>query len=243
MATKGKEWMKTRSDVFDFFTARNLFKLSSDGHFNDPDSISPVKIGKESNVFLAKKGDDKVILKIYRLETCDFNRMYDYIRFDPRYYNLKRNRRHVILTWVQKEFRNLHLARDAGVRVPTPYVYLNNILVMEFIGDELPARQLKDLYPKNPEAFAKKLIYEVKKLYKAGLIHGDLSSFNILNFNEEPVLIDFSQTTTLENTNAKDYLKRDIQNVVAFFKKCDLFLNEEKLWKEITGKKSGRAYL
>src|SRR3989338_7006656 len=233
MATKGKEWMKTRGDVFDHFTERTLFKLSSQGHFDNPELLSPVKIGKESNVFLAKKGTEKIILKIYRLETCDFNRMYDYIRFDPRYRSVNKNRRQVILTWVQKEYRNLLLAREAKVQVPTPYGYTNNVLVMECIGKDKPASQLKDAFPKDPNNFAKKIIQEMKKLHDANLVHGDLSSFNILNDKESPVLIDFSQSTTLENQHAEDYLRRYIKNIVQFFKKCNLTLDPEKVFNQI----------
>ncbi|MBS3128589.1 serine protein kinase RIO [Candidatus Woesearchaeota archaeon] len=238
MATKGKEWMKTRGDVFDHFTLRTLFKLSSQGHFDDPDQLSPFKIGKESNVFLAKKNNELRILKIYRLETCDFNRMYDYIKFDPRYKSVQRNKRQVILTWVQKEYRNLLLAREAHVHVPTPFAYAHNVLVMECIGKEKPAHQLKDYYPQQPKLFAQKIIEEMKKLYQANLVHGDLSSFNILNDAQTPVLIDFSQSTTLENQHAQDYLKRDIKNIVYFFKKCELILDPEKIYTEITNKKT-----
>ena len=77
--TKAK--FKTYKNVFDNFTDRNIFKLASQGHFDYLES--PLFIGKESNVFTAVKDNKRVIVKIYRLETCDFNRMYDYIKYDP----------------------------------------------------------------------------------------------------------------------------------------------------------------
>ena len=133
MAKITKEKFKTYKGVFDNFTLRTLFKLSTQGYFDDMESLSPVFIGKDSNVFSAKRGKEKVIVKIYRLENCDFNRMFDYIRYDPRYIGLQRQRRKVIFSWVQREYRNLLKAREAGVRVPTPMAFLNNVLIEEFI--------------------------------------------------------------------------------------------------------------
>ena len=92
MAKTTKEKFKTYGNVFDNFTLRNLFNLSSKGFFEE-DSLSPVSIGKEANVFSAKCKDGKVILKIYRLETCDFNQMYKYIRNDPRFLGKSREER------------------------------------------------------------------------------------------------------------------------------------------------------
>ena len=59
----------------------------------------------------------------------------------------------------------------------------------------------------------------MKKLYQKGLIHGDLSQFNILNYNEDPIFIDFSQATTTEASNAEELLKRDIKNICHYFHK------------------------
>ena len=112
-----REKFKSMHNVFDEFTNRAIFKLISQGHFDGLQS--PISIGKEANIFTALKGDRKVIVKIYRLETCDFNKMYDYIKEDPRYVNLKGKKRKIIFAWVQREFRNLLIARQASVNVPT----------------------------------------------------------------------------------------------------------------------------
>ena len=88
MAKITREKFKTWGNVFDQFTLRNLFELGSKGHFLE--LKSPISIGKEANVFSAETKDKGLIVaKIYRLETCDFNRMYDYIKYDARYLNLK----------------------------------------------------------------------------------------------------------------------------------------------------------
>ncbi|MBW2982407.1 serine protein kinase RIO [Candidatus Woesearchaeota archaeon] len=231
MAKISKEKWKVWGNVFDEFTFRTLFKLASQGHFEK--LKSPISIGKESNIFSAKKENETIIIKIYRLETCDFNRMYDYIKYDPRYVNVKTKKRKIVFAWTQREFRNLLKAREAGVNVPRPITFLNNILCLEFIGDKEAAPKLKDKIPKNKKLFFEKIIKNVQKLYKADLIHADLSQFNILNFREEPVFIDFSQCTLTRNPRAEEFLKRDIKNICNFFNKIGLNINEEKVLKKI----------
>ncbi len=228
-----KEKFKTYKGVFDLFTEETLHRLIGKQLFDGLES--PIFIGKESNVFTSLKNSEKRIVKIYRLETCNFNRMYDYLKYDFRFQNLKKQKRKVILTWVQREYRNLLVARDAGVKVPTPLAVLNNVLVLEFIGDRNPAPQLKDAGPKNPKKFFKQVIEEIKRLYKAKLVHADLSQFNILNHNEMPVLIDFSQATILDNPRAKEYLERDIRNICHFFVKVGIKANPDKVLKEVKG--------
>ena len=228
MAKMSYERWKTWGNVFDQFTIRNLFKLSSQGHFIGLDS--PVSIGKEANIFTAIREDgSKVIVKIYRLETANFNKMFSYLKTDPRYYNIRRQKRQVIFTWAQREYRNLMKARLAHVTVPTPIANKDNILVLEHIGKDKPAPQLKDLPPKNNKKFIKEVLENVKKLYQAGLIHADLSEFNILNDNDTPVLIDFSQCTSTDDPHAEEYLKRDTKNIVRFSSKQGVNLTEEEI--------------
>lgn len=234
--SKPKEAFKTWGGVFDEFTHRTVYKLITRGHFYGLES--PLSIGKESNVFTAlKKDGTRLAVKIYRLETCDFNRMYDYIKYDPRYPKLKKGKRNIVFSWVQREYRNLFKARQAQVSVPTPIAFLNNVLVLELIGNNnLPAPKLKDKIPKNPTDFLGQITQNMKRLYKAGIVHSDLSAFNILNNSEKPVLIDFSQGTTLESPTAEEYLDRDILNVSNFFRKTGIMPNEPKIKKAITGK-------
>ena len=240
MATYPREEFKTFKDVFDQFAEKNLWTLIRKGVIEG--LIGPVSIGKEANVFTARsKEHGTVIVKIYRLSTCDFNRMYSFIRTDPRFPKTNRNRRKVVFAWAHREYRNLLKAREAGVRVPTPIAQLFNILVMTMIGDEQPASKAKDALPANPEAFIKDIVQQMHKLFKAGLIHGDLSPFNILNHHEKPVLIDMSQSTTLDDPNAKEYLQRDLKNIAAFAKKLGVALTTEELEKRIraSSNKSG----
>jgi len=232
MGTVQKEKYKTMNAVFDLFTEKNLFKLISEGYIEG--LHSPLSIGKESNVFTAKKDDETRIVKIYRLQTCDFNRMYDYIKADPRYAGLTNRRREVIFAWAHREYRNLLKAREAEVRVPTPYTVMQNILIMEFIGDdEGAAQKLKNAVPKDPEKFFKDVIEQMRRLYKAGIVHADLSAFNILNWQEKPVLIDMSQSTPLDNPNSTEFLKRDIRNICIFFRKYGVEADEEAVLKKV----------
>ncbi len=216
-----REKFKTYNNVFDQFTLRNLFKLSSEGFFEDLKST--IALGKEANIFTAEKKDGElVIVKIYRLENCNFNKMFDYIKQDPRYQTLSNKKREIVFSWTQREFRNLMKAREV-IRVPSPYKVKDNIIVMEMIGDNEPTNELKNSIPNNPKKFFDELIDDITKLYKAGLVHGDLSQFNILNFNEKPVMIDFSQATTVRNPSSEELLERDIKNIVSFFNsKCGL---------------------
>ncbi|MFT4303171.1 MAG: serine protein kinase RIO [Candidatus Woesearchaeota archaeon] len=217
MAKITRERYKTYNNVFDQFTHRNLFKLASEGFFED--LKSSVALGKEANIFTAEKKDGRlVIVKIYRLEGCNFNKMFDYIKQDPRYEGLNKKRREIIFAWTQREFRNLLKAREV-IRVPTPLKVKDNILVMEMIGDDDVAPELKNKEPENPKKFFSKIIENIAKLYSQGLVHGDLSHFNILNNNDEPVFIDFSQATLTDNQQVDELLERDVINIVNYFNK------------------------
>ena len=204
---------KTRNNVFDAFTERNLFQLASRGLF-DEETLSPVKIGKEANIFRATSEKGYVIIKIYRLETCDFNRMYEYLVVDPRYGSLTKKRRETIFTWCRREYANLFKAREAGIPVPAVYANRANILVMESIGGERPAPQLKDVEPEDPKRMGDTIISMLTRLWcDAKLSHGDLSRFNILIDRDEPVFIDFSQAVPLDAPNARELLERDARNL------------------------------
>ena len=232
MAKITKEKFKTYEGVFDAFTNKNIFKLISQGHFEG--LKSPISIGKEANVFSAiTKDNEQVAIKIYRLETCDFNRMYEYIKHDSRFMHITKQRRKVIFAWAKREFTNLIKIRQLGIRVPKPITVLNNVLVMEFIGNKEPAPKLKDSVPKDPDKLFKKIVDYMKKLNTNNYVHSDLSEFNILNYNNEPVFIDVSQATTLENQQTKEFRERDIKNMARFFNKYSDKIKEEDIKKEL----------
>lgn len=230
---KGREEWKIYKNVFDSFTERAIFNLSNQGYFEE--LIQPIALGKEANVFLANRNDGTfVAVKIYRLENCNFNKMYTYIRSDPRFDGLENQKRKVVFTWVQREYRNLLVSRKK-VRVPSPIIFKDNIIVMDFIGFEKEsAPMLKDSFPKEPEKFLEKIIEGIEGLLETGIVHGDLSDFNILNFDEEPVFIDFSQGTVLKDRSAEELLLRDLKNVYRAFRRIKI--DEEKITERILKK-------
>ena len=224
-----QERFKTVKGVFDEFTNRSLFELQSRGCFDE--LVSPLAVGKESNVFIAKKGKDKIIVKIYNMQNTNFKRMFDYIGKDPRYEFLKKQRRQIILSWTQREYKNLMKAERAKISSPKPLAWKNNVLVEEFIGNAEAAPPLKNSYPKDAKKFFDLVVKNMKRLYDAGLIHGDLSSFNILN--HKPCFIDFSQATLVKTPNSEELLERDVKNIVRFFGKLGVKAEVEEVLEKI----------
>ena len=244
MRKSPREAFKVYKNVFDGFTIRILFKLISQGHFEG--LVGPISIGKESNVFSAEQKDKTlVITKIYRLESCDFNRMYEYIRTDPRFMHIKRQRRKVIFAWAQREYRNLLIAREADIRVPLPITVMQNVLVLEFIGNQETgdaAPKLKDAYPDDPKAFMAILLEYVRRLYAVGYTHGDLSEYNILNSCESPVIIDVSGMCPKQDPMFEEYFTRDIKNLCRVAGKLGVKLREDAAKKFIEGKRKRKLF-
>ena len=237
---KSVEDRRVGSEVFDTITLKTLYKLANSGHIHRLNGA--ISTGKEANVFKGIDEDDNfVAVKIYRVTTSDFKKMQTYIQGDPRFKVRTTNKRQLVNAWVTKEFRNLQRAEEAGVKVPKPIVAKNNVLIMEFIEDEegdaaLPMRH-SDI--NNPEKLLNKIINNMKLLYKgAGLVHGDLSSYNILIQNEEPVIIDISQGMTKDHPISEELLNRDIENIVKDFKKLKVKASFEEIKSEITDLKS-----
>lgn len=236
---KSVEDKRVGSEVFDSITLKTLYKLANTGYIHRLNGA--ISTGKEANVFKGLDEDDNfVAVKIYRVTTSDFKKMQQYIQGDPRFHVRTSNKRQLVNAWVNKEYRNLQRAYEAGVKVPKPIVAKNNVLVMEFIGDEegdpaLPMRQSEIL---DPEDTLNKIVHYMKILYQdAGLVHGDLSSYNILIKDDEPVIIDISQGMTRDHPMAEELLNRDIENIVKDFKKLKVNASNEEIKSEIKGLK------
>lgn len=83
---------------------------------------------------------------MYRTYTTEFRRIWEYLAADPpRIGYLPKDMRKLVFVWTRREFKNLQRAMKYAVRVPEPMAFRNNVLVMEFIGDETPAPRLKDV--------------------------------------------------------------------------------------------------
>jgi RIO kinase 1 len=214
---KGLEDLKVASEVFDKSTLLTLYYLANKGIIEV--LRGTIKTGKESNVFLAETKGRSLAVKIHRVTTSNYKKMLEYLDGDPRFRGIKRSKRSVVYIWVRKEFKNLVRASKAGVSVPKPIGYRNNVLVMSFIGKQkLPYPMLKDAVLRDPVAVFNEILEFMNRLYcHAHLVHSDLSEYNILMRGDKPVLIDLSHAVVRDHPLAEEYLKRDIENIVRFF--------------------------
>lgn len=241
---KDSEKRKVTENVFDEATLKAIYTLSNKGIIEALGGS--ISTGKEANVFLADGKEHSLAIKIYRITTSSFNSMEDYIIGDPRFRDVRHTKKDIVFAWTKKEYRNLLRASEVGIKVPKPITTERNILVMEFMGkDEKPYPLLKDV--QLDEKTAKKvfdtLIDYIKKLYvDAGLVHGDLSEYNVLIETEqiEPILIDMGQSVTLEHPRADQFLRRDIQNIERYFKKYGIKSDENDLYTLITKDKKDK---
>jgi RIO kinase 1 len=233
--TKDADDFKVKDDVFDKRALMNLYALASKGVI---DALGgAISTGKEANIFHALGKEGHLAVKIYRISTSNFKAMQNYLSGDPRFGSIRGTKRAIISAWTKKEFRNLKRAAEAGVRVPRPIAMRENILIMELIGKgEQVSPQIKDVNLDIKEA---QHIFEVLSDYlsllynKAGLVHADLSEFNILYHEGEPVIIDMGQSVTLEHPMAKAFLERDVANLTRYFKKRYDVGSEEAIWQRL----------
>ncbi len=228
---------KTSDEVFDKSTLLTLEKCISNKILDYIDF--PISTGKEGNVFLAVTPDHKqVAVKIYRISTATFKHMTHYIQGDPRFQSFHKSRRDIIYAWTSKEYKNLEKLKHIGIRCPEPIAKINNVLIMQYIGNTYePAPLLKNVRLDNPEEIFKELIKFIKTMYsKANLVHSDLSEFNILMHNQKPYIIDLGQGVLTDHPRANEFLKRDIHTITSHFKKYKINVNEEDIYNNIVAK-------
>jgi len=125
------------------------------------------------------------------------------------------NRREIIFAWTQKEFKNLERLAKVDVNAPKPFTRIKNVLVMEYIGDEeKPALLLKDVHLDDPDLMFDTLIEFISIMYKkAGLVHSDVSAFNVLIHDDKPYLIDLGQGVLIEHPQSYEFLKREFLQI------------------------------
>lgn len=186
----------------------------------------PISTGKEADVYLASAGSAEkvegvrfVALKFFRVESQSFGKMKRYIAGDPRFGKVRKGRITMINTWCEKEFWNLRIAKKAGARVPEPYFVSGSILAMEFIGDEngIASPRLKDAKVDEPDAMLKEIVRQAALLYSVGLVHADLSEFNILVKGNRPYMIDIGQGVTLNHPESGVFIRKDMENITHYF--------------------------
>lgn len=217
--TTDKEHLKTYEEVFDRRTLMVVYKLMHQGFVRTVEH--PVATGKEANVFRAlnRKGGN-VALKVYRQSTATFQKLAPYILGDPRFARVGRSKRSLRLAWARKEYANLKRMLAGGVRVPEPFTVLDNIVVMEFIGwHDRSYPTLKELPPDDLQTFWELLVKNWRAILATGLVHGDLSEYNLLNFRGEPVIIDVAQAVLAEHPMALELHRRDCTNIARYFQR------------------------
>jgi RIO kinase 1 len=229
-----KERFKLESEVFDRQTLMLLSSLMSKGTINNVDY--PISTGKEANVFRATTPSGSLLaVKIYKIETTHFMNRKEYMIGDPRFKKFRRNERDLVNAFAQKEFKNLQICEEAGVHAPRPLLQVKNILVMEFLGEEgLPYTPLNTLGPESIDQL-KSILTDMRKMYEAGLVHADISEYNVL-VGPVPYLIDFGQGVVLSHPNAEKYLERDVRNILMYFSKYGFEIEINKALNYVKGK-------
>jgi len=221
---KDSELLETVEEVFDRRTVMAIYDLMNRGTIGRMHGA--VAAGKEARIYWAEtpEGED-VAVKIFLVSTAEFRRgRMKYIEGDPRFKRIRRDMRSLVQLWCTKEYRNLKLAYRAGVRVPRPIDFEENVLVMEFIGVPgergVPAPLIKDYPPEDPSHAFSVVAKYIEVLYReAELVHADLSEYNILHRDGEYVVIDWGSAVHKDHPNAEEFLLRDIRTIFAYFKR------------------------
>jgi RIO kinase 1 len=230
---KDADQFKVEQSVFDDATFAAIYKLVQDGHIEA--FGGPISTGKEANVYEALGEEGDIAVKIYRINASDFQHMREYLDGDPRFEGIGNDKGKIVLAWTRKEFANLERAQKAGVRVPKPIAVERNVLVMELVGlVEDRARRLAEVNVENPETAYEVVREYMRRLHGAGLVHGDLSEYNLIVHDGELVVIDLGQAVTVHHRNADDFLRRDCRNVAKFFTRQGLETDAEALYDYVT---------
>ncbi|MBN1617803.1 hypothetical protein JW887_00475 [Candidatus Dojkabacteria bacterium] len=204
--------------------------------------------GKEAKVYVArfstpKEKDRIAALKIYKdYNLRSFKKQQDYtagrhigsrtIRAAVKKKN-QVGRQYIQNVWVSTEFKLLNQAYQHGCNVPEPYFATKNAVMMEYVGEARnEAFLLKDseLTTKQYETVFNIIFENMIAFFDLNFVHGDLSAFNILCWNDNLFIIDFPQAvSTRSDPNAKDLLLRDFDNIQKYFEnKIDVDFNEYK---------------
>ena len=197
--------------------------------------VRPLKSGKEAQVFLVHSEGEARIAKVYKdSQQRSFKQRAQYmegrrVRNTRDRRAMERRSRHgkaqEEAAWKAAEVDIIYRLHAAGVRVPTPYNFIDGVLIMELVRGEdgHPAPRLAELSlnARSAREIYEKLLREVVKMLCAGIVHGDLSDYNVLVDESGPVVIDFPQSVdAAQNRNARRLLVRDVDNLGAFLRRC-----------------------
>ncbi|MEH0167703.1 PA4780 family RIO1-like protein kinase [Paucibacter sp. JuS9] len=197
------------------------------------DSVSrQLMSGKEASVYVVRCGDETRCAKVYKAATeRSFRQAVDYTE-NRRVKNSRQARAMAKGTrfgreaseaaWQSAEVDALYRLAAAGVRVPRPYNFFEGVLLMELVadaeGDAAPRLNDCEFSAEDARAHHASLLSEVLRMLGAGVVHGDLSEFNILLAADGPVIIDLPQAVDAAgNNHAQRMLLRDVENLRNFF--------------------------
>jgi RIO kinase 1 len=193
--------------------------------------VRPLKSGKEASVYVVSSGEDVRCAKVYKdMAQRSFQQRVQYqegrkVRGSRQARAIgkasKYGRKQQEIAWKNTEVDALYQLIEAGVRVPKPYGYFHGVLVMELVtdADGYSAPRLGEIEPNAEQAreYHAFLMRQVVLMLGVGLIHGDLSPYNVLVGPEGPVIIDFPQVVSATGNNAaRTMLQRDVNNLTAF---------------------------
>ena len=188
--------------------------------------------GKEAMVFVVICGDEVRCAKVYKeANKRSFRQSVDYTegrktknsrQARAMQKGSKYGRESQEAAWQSAEVDALYRLANAGVRVPTPYNFYEGVLLMELVtgddGNAAPRLNDVELSATTAREYHAFLIEQVVKMLVAGIVHGDLSEFNILVGTQGPVIIDLPQAVDAAgNNHAKDMLVRDVTNLANYF--------------------------
>ena len=188
--------------------------------------------GKEAAVYVVRSGDETLCAKVYKEATQrSFRQAVDYTenrktknsrQARAMAKGTKFGRQSQEAAWQSAEVDALNRLAAAGVRVPKPRNFLDGVLLMELVTDEHgeAAPRLNDVIftPEQARAHHAMLLLQVVRMLCAGVVHGDLSEFNILLGADGPVIIDLPQAVDAAgNNHAQRMLLRDVVNLRDFF--------------------------
>jgi RIO kinase 1 len=205
--------------------------------------------GKEAQVYVVRCGDQARCAKVFKeSQKRSFKQAVEYqegrtVRNTRRARAMSKKTRYGQKeqedAWLNAEVDALYRLAAAGVRVPEPFGFVDGVLLMELVTDEdgKAAPRLDDVVftPEQARDYHSMIIEEVVRMLSAGLIHGDLSEFNVLVEPEGPVIIDLPQAVNAAgNNNAERMLERDVDNMRRYFGKYapDLLITDygREIW-------------
>ena len=211
-------------------TPKRIQPLVDDGVVDEV--LSQLMSGKEATVYVVRCGDEIRCAKVYKeAAKRSFKQAVQY-QEGRKSKNSRRQRamekgskfgrKQQEESWHNAEVDALYRLAEAGVRVPTPYGCFDGVLLMELVtydeGEVAP--RLNDVSMTREQALEDHLtiMNDVKRMLVAGLVHGDLSEFNVLVDDYGPVIIDLPQAVdAAANNHAKSMLERDVNNMTEYY--------------------------